>query len=391
MKKRKLWSWPYIYILILYCFVQMVLYMITPVLSKYILNMGESNATAGIIAGAFSITALVIRPFSGYFSDRFPKKWLLTISLVVTFVSLAGYYMAAAPWQIFLFRLCQGASYAVSTTVMMAMVSKIVDVEVRGAGIGYYALAATLAAAVGPGIGLKVVEYAGYRRSILLAAVIALVAVAASFFQPFQEEKGAKAEALGFRLQDLIAKEVLALAGFSCLFSLSNGLMSNFLSILGDERGILNISLYFTVNAVVMAVTKPLSGRLTDRYGVHYIMYGAYFFCAVSLYLLAGAGSLAAVLAVAVLYGVGVGAGQPALQAQSTKEVRIEQVGIAVSTCYLGNDIGQGIGPVLGGLVSDHLGYGAMFFGAALLHTAAFFLFYLYERRRQKSGCWQGM
>ena len=28
-------------------------------------------------------------------------------------------------------------------------------------------------------------------------------------------------------------------------------------------------------------------------------------------------------------------------------------------------------------MVSDWLGYGAMFFGAALLHTAAFFLFYL--------------
>lgn len=89
-------------------------------------------------------------------------------------------------------------------------------------------------------------------------------------------------------VSNLIAKEVLALAGFSCLFSLSNGLMSNFISVLGDDRGILNISLYFTVNAVVMAVTKPLSGRLTDRYGLHYIMYGAYFFCAVSLYLLAG-------------------------------------------------------------------------------------------------------
>ena len=383
MNKNRLWSWPYIYILILYCFVQMVLYMITPVLSKYILDMGESNSIAGIIAGAFSITALAIRPFSGYFSDCFPKKRLLMISLLLTFLSLAGYYAAASPWQIFLFRLCQGASYAVSTTVMMAMVSEVVDVEVRGAGIGYYALAATLAAAVGPGIGLKVVECAGYRKSILLAAFIALAAVGASFFQPFQEGKKEKKEVPKLSVSNLIAKEVLALAGFSCLFSLSNGLMSNFISVLGDDRGILNISLYFTVNAVVMAVTKPLSGRLTDRYGLHYIMYGAYFFCAVSLYLLAGAGSLAAVVLVAVLYGIGVGAGQPALQAQSTKEVKPEQVGIAVSTCYLGNDIGQGIGPVLGGMVSDWLGYGAMFFGAALLHTAAFFLFYLYEKRRQ--------
>ena len=102
MNKNRLWSWPYIYILILYCFVQMVLYMITPVLSKYILDMGESNSIAGIIAGAFSITALAIRPFSGYFSDRFPKKRLLMISLLLTFLSLAGYYASASTWQIFI-------------------------------------------------------------------------------------------------------------------------------------------------------------------------------------------------------------------------------------------------------------------------------------------------
>ena len=111
---------------------------------------------------------------------------------------------------------------------------------------------------------------------------------------------------------------------------------------------------------------------------------GVLFFCAVSLYLLAGAGSLAAVVLVAVLYGIGVGAGQPALQAQSTKEVKLEQVGIAVSTCYLGNDIGQGIGPVLGGMVSDWLGYGAMFFGAALLHSGGRFSCFIFMNQSEE-------
>lgn len=383
MKKNKLWTRTFVHILILYCLIQLVLYMTTPVLSKYVLSMGQSNSIAGVISGAFSITALVIRPFSGYLSDGFRKKRLMLVSLAATAVALFGYYLAVSPWQLFIFRLIQGGAYAISTTVMMSMVSEITDESVRGAGVGYYALAATLAAAVGPGIGLKIVTVAGYKKSILLAAVIAAAAFVLGVFQPYREKTAVKAGSLQLRPENLIAREVLALAGFSCLFSFANGLISNFLAIFGEARGIAGVSLYFTVNAVVMAVIKPLSGRITDQYGLHYVMYVAYACSAAALYLLAGAHALPAVLVVAVLYGIGIGAGQPAIQAQTTKEVELSKIGIAVSTCYLGNDIGQGLGPVLGGIVSDCFGYGAIFFIAGVLHTAAIALFYVYEKRKR--------
>lgn len=386
MRKNKLWSWTFVHILLLYCLVQMVLYMTTPVLAKYVLSLGQSNSVAGVISGAFSITALVFRPFSGYLSDGFRKKKLLLIALAATSVALFGYCIANKPWQLFLFRLIQGGAYAISTTVMMSMVSEIIDESVRGAGIGYYALAASLAAAVGPGIGLKLVDLAGYKNAILLAAGIAFVAMLFGLLQPYREKAVPAKHPEGFRFDQLIAKEVLALAGFSCLFSFANGLLSNFLAILGEARGIAGISLYFTVNAVVMAVTKPLSGRITDQYGLHYVMYVAFACSAVGLYLLAGASSLPAVLLVAVLYGIGIGAGQPAIQAQTTKEVELSQIGVAVSTCYLGNDIGQGLGPVLGGVISDGFGYGMIFLVAGILHTAAIALFWLYEKKHGRAA-----
>lgn len=386
MRKNKLWSWTFIHILILYCLVQMVLYMTTPVLAKYVLSMGQSNSVAGVISGAFSITALVIRPFSGYLSDGFRKKNLLLVSLAATAFALFGYCIASVPWQLFLFRLIQGGAYAVSTTVMMSMVSEIIDESVRGAGVGYYALAASLAAAVGPGIGLKLVDLVGYRNSILLAAWIALAALMFGFLQPYREKAAPEKRRAGLHLNRLIAREVLALAGFSCLFSFSNGLISNFLAIFGEARGIAGISLYFTVNAVVMAVTKPLSGKITDQYGLHAVMYVAFACSAVGLYLLAGASSLPVVLLVAVLYGIGVGAGQPAIQAQTTKEVELSQIGVAVSTCYLGNDIGQGLGPVLGGVISDGFGYGMIFLVAGFLHMTAIALFFLYEKKHRKAA-----
>ncbi|MBR0107424.1 MAG: MFS transporter, partial [Lachnospiraceae bacterium] len=45
-------------------------YFFQPVLPGYITSMGISITVAGIIAGLFSFTALVARPFTGLLSDR---------------------------------------------------------------------------------------------------------------------------------------------------------------------------------------------------------------------------------------------------------------------------------------------------------------------------------
>lgn len=382
-KGKRIWTPAFIHILLLYFAVQMVLYMDTPVLSKYILSISQSNVVVGIVAGVFSIFALMVRPFSGFFADKYSKKMVLIFSMIGTFLATSGYCIAQNTAQFIFFRTIHGISYAVSTTIMMAMVSDILDDSVTGQGIGYYALAATLAASAGPALGLKMIAYAGYRGSLLTASFFALLAAVLAVTLPGARGKAVPENRgrLPLTIKNLIAKEVVPLAGFACLFSFSNALISNYISILGESRNIGNIALYFTVNAVVMAVAKPLSGKLCDQYGLHYILYFAFAFSSIAMFLLVGAQSLGVILVVAVLYGIGVGAGQPAIQAQSIHDVAPEKVGIAVSTCYLGNDFGQGIGPMIGGSISDRLGYGGMYAVVGVIHLAAIALFAIYEKK----------
>lgn len=52
---------------------------------------------------------------------------------------------------------------------------------------------------------------------------------------------------------------------------------------------------------------------------------------------------------------------QPALQTEALRSVPPEKRGLASSTMYIGGDLGQAVGPILGGVVAEQAGYGTMY------------------------------
>ena len=44
-----------------------------------------------------------------------------------------------------------------------------------------------------------------------------------------------------------------------------------------------------------------------------------------------------------------------------------EKAGIVSSTCYIGQDIGNSIAPMIGGVVADRWGYQTMYWGYAVI------------------------
>ena len=87
---------------------------------------------------------------------------------------------------------------------------------------------------------------------------------------------------------------------------------------------------------------------------------------------------------------MGQGAAQPSLQAGCINEVGADKSGVATSTYYLGGDICQGIGPMLGGFVVQIFvgtaGYTAIFdvCGVLLLAAFVFFVFITGKKKSEK-------
>lgn len=96
-------------------------------------------------------------------------------------------------------------------------------------------------------------------------------------------QEGEKKHSL--KLNDLFAVEFLSLMLLATLFSSANGLATTYLDILATERGIPNISLFFTAYAVALLIVKPITGRLQDKKGLYFVMIPAVVFAALGTFL----------------------------------------------------------------------------------------------------------
>ena len=151
------------------------------------------------------------------------------------------------------------------------------------------------------------------------------------------------------------------------LFSFGNGIISYYLINFGEVRGIANIALFFTVYSVAMLIMKPFVGKLQDARGIRVILIPAFLIYAVGMVLLANAYSLTPVLIAAVFKAIGQGNGSPAIQAESVKKLGLERNGVAISTCLIGQDLGNALGPIFASYVVNFSNYGSMFMLYALM------------------------
>ena len=375
---EKLWNAPYITLLLLSILTNSAFYMIQPSLSSYATTLGASLTQAGLIGGIFSITALVMRPVAGAMTDRLNKKWMMILATALTGLAAFGYMSSRAYGVLLGFRVLHGLAFAASSTVNVALALSYVPRSRLGEGVGYLNLGSIVSGSLGPNLGIWLIDNVSYSACFLVAALFELIAAACMIFIRYHAP-APSGEKRSIHLQDLISLKCLPLAAFAMVFSVGSGVITNYLKLMGAERG-LSVGIYFTVNAIVLWLIRPLAGKLTDKKGLKFILFPAYALEIAAMLLLATAGNVYMIVLAAVLKAISHGSGQPALQTECMKKLGAERSGVAVSTFYIGCDVGNGFGPILAGRLADAAGYGVMYGSCAVLSVLALVAFPLYNR-----------
>ena len=392
----RLFTGSYIFLMLISLMTAMSYSMISTLITNYAVELGGTLAMAGTIAGIFSVAALFSRPVGGAVCDTMNKKRICMAATVMFTLSFPGYALSGSMGVLLFFRMLQGFAFGISGTANMALVAEVVPKERLGEGLGYFGLGQVVSQVIGPIAGVAMKEQLGFEKlfyfvtGISAGAILLLIL----FHYDVPERNGARTETAdtvrrlpaGLTFGKLIAVECLLYALTAGMFSMANGVTSSFLVLLGEQRGISNIALFFTMNAVCLFFIRILMGRIADCTSVLGIVGISLMVSLVSMVLLARAFVLKTVLLAALLKAVGQGGGQISLQSACIKAVDESRVGVASSTYYIGADIGNALGPVIGGWISGLWGYEVMFHAVAVLMGAVLAVFFCYEKRRGKNG-----
>lgn len=354
-------------------------YVLTPLLPIYLSeHFGATKDVIGLVLSGYTITALLFRPFSGYFVDSFPRKTVLMVCFGAFAIFFAGYLAASTLLLFTIVRTLHGGPFGALTVSNSTVAIDVLPSSRRTEGIGYYGLSNNLSMAIAPTIGIFIYKYtSSFELLFWIALVVACLGwlIDATVELPEKEMVRNKSK-LSFDRFFLVRGWLLGLNMVA--FGFSFGVLSNYLAIYGKEvMGITGgTGTYFMLCSIGLILSRLQGGkalrkgRLTHNAGEGMVLS----LVGYTLFILVP--NSVGYYCSAFLIGLGNGHMWPAFQNMTISVAQNNQRGTANSTILISWDIGMGLGILLGGVIAEHLGYAAAFWTVVLVNAAGVTTFF---------------
>ena len=355
MKKDKLVTPSYCFILAANFLLYFGFWLLTPVLPFYLLEEFQvSNTTIGVVLSCYTIAALCIRPFSGYLLDTFSRKPLYLFAYFIFTLVFAGYMVAGLLTLFILLRIVHGISFGMVTVGGNTVVIDIMPSSRRGEGLGYYGLSNNIAMSIGP-----------------MACL-----VKTSYRPPVKREP--------ISLDRFILLKGIPAGICLLLMSIPYGMTTNYVAMYAKQIGLTaETGFFFTLMAIGMAISRLFSGKLVDKGMVTGVIQAGLYLVCLCYFSLTACGWLVdwnvtfttvLFFAISLLLGIGFGTMFPAYNTLFVNLAPNNQRGTATSTYLTSWDLGIGIGMLTGGYIAEIASFRISYlFGAALTVISLFY------------------
>lgn len=394
MSQPKLWTKNFIAGTAINFLLVLNYYLLMIIMTEYSANQyGASSSVAGLSASMFVIGALFARFFSAQLMERFGSKHLLIFSILLEIAASVLYLLAVNIWILFFIRFMHGMSYGMASTSISTVITSTIPKERNGEGVGYYMLSITLGAAIGPFLGMFLINNGGYfyifvtctaAAAVCLPACLAVRTENISAKTKIDAVDNSSADAGSQRSHRIFeAKAVpisLVCAGIYFCYSSIISFLTPYTKQIDLQTA---ASFFFVVYSIVILATRPFTGKLFDTKGDRFVMLPAFVSFFIGMIMLGTSHSGVSLLLSAAFLGFGVGVIQSCGLALAVKNIPAERISYANSTFYIFIDTGTGIGPFILGFLIPVTGYRGMYLAMAVL-AALFCLLYLFINSRTK-------
>lgn len=365
MEKEKLWTKEFISTSIVNFVLMLSMYLLLVTMAGYaMLQFDASTGMAGLVASIFIIGVLCGRLYAGRQIRKYGTKKMLVIGIIIFVVMSLFYFFDFGIYALLLVRVIQGVGLGLATTATGTIVSQVIPPSRNGEGISYFSISVVLSTAIGPLIGILLIEAFNYTSIFIFSTTVGVLSLimAWTIRVPVVEQQEEETSKKGFRLGDYFEKRALPISFALFVVAFGYAGILSFISTFSEEIGLVEAGgMFFLVYAVVILVTRPFTGKLMDVKGANSIAYPGIIVAAIGMFILSQATTSFVLLLSAVLIGLGYGNYQSCTQAVAIKVTPIERMGLANSTYFISLDFALGMGPLILGLIEPITGYRGMY------------------------------
>lgn len=359
-----------------------------PLVAGYAEDLGAPGSLMGVVAAVMSFVSLFCRPIAGNLSDRTTKRKLAIAGAALYFVAGLLYYFAPSPAVLIIARVINGVGFACCSVCLATWMALLLPKKNMGSGMGIYGVAAAIAMAIGPAIGIRLQEAFGYRTAFLMSLILPVLMllfvllvknggapvtakqreadnekIALADSETAELPQGDQVEAplteapkRKLSLSTILEPKVVPITLTFMMIAIPYFANQSFIVNYVDKRALnINADLFFTLYAIALLAMRFGMKSLFDRLPLIWWMVICTVSLALSLLCLTFMTNNWMLLLAGILTASSYGIMSSVTQAQAVSIAGRERSGIANSTYYAGIDLGMAIGPFLGGLIYNHL------------------------------------
>ena len=244
-------------------------------------QFNASPSAAGLVAGLMLIGGLAGRFATGGLLHRVGFKKILLIGIVVYAASMLLYHAADNLPALMGVRFLSGVGVGCIGTVTATLIAYLIPPNQVGQGIGYFSLSTILALALGPFMGMLLMQYLPYWLIFLLCSSFGMISFCTALTLKIPAsavpDNTRDAHSISaFHLRNYLDNRVIPLALVVLLVMVCYGSLQAFLSFYaGELKRVHSASFFFLIYAFVIFVSRPIAGKIFDRKGANHIIYPA--------------------------------------------------------------------------------------------------------------------
>ncbi|VAX33000.1 Uncharacterized MFS-type transporter [hydrothermal vent metagenome] len=377
----------------------------SPVLPLFALYLGAGPEAIGFIVGISTVTGIFFKLPSGALSDVMGRKKTMLLGILVFAVMPFTYLFVKDYYLLIIIRFIHGLATSFYGPVSMAVVADMakgkkgemlswfssvtITGNLLGAPVGGFILY-SLSGSEGPSAANFDTAYLASGFAGLMSLILALALLREK--ETIERGTGLKESFKRFKsgIKEVISdKRIVITSNMEGLQNMTVGALEAFLPIYAVTIAGLNefqAGMLWGIQIFVTILSKPIMGRVSDKYGRKYLIVTGMILCAVSFGMIPLLKGFYPLMLTAVVFGFGeafVTSSSAALVADLCKE---KHFGTAMGTFGTIYDIGHATGPILAGLLIARFDYLYAFWIMSAILIASIPVFITGVKERADTG-----